>query len=888
MTEKNKAGKGGESPGNIIYDINLLHTLINTLPDLIWLKDPEGRYLMCNPRFENFFGKKASEIVGRTDFDFMTAEQAVFFRDKDKAALEAGRSLTNTEWLTYADDGHKEIVETIKTPMYDNAGNIIGVLGIARDITDRFLAEENLKKSEEKYRYLFASNPAPMWIFDLETLEFLEVNEAAISHYGYTRKEFMSMTLKDIRPSEDVDKLTGYIKATTEDLNQAGIWRHIKKNGEIIHVDISSHLMSFDNRDARLVLIKDVTEKIKADRELKKLLRAVEQSPVTILITDKDGIIEYVNPKFTSMSGYSPEEALGRNVSFLKSPDSKPDNNKKLWDTISSGRDWQGEFRNVSKKGEIFTEFAAISPVFDENKNITHYIAIKEDITERKKDQEKLIKFSLAIEESSDPIFITSLDGTIEYINPAFEKTYGFTREEAIGKTPRILKSGVVPEETYKYLWDTLLSGNEVKGELKNKTKSGKIIDVEASNSPIHDHSGNLIGFISINRDISDRKLAQEELIKAKGKAEESDRLKTAFLNNISHEIRTPMNAILGFSALMSDPDITPQALESYIESIQKGSDQLLSIIVDIIAVSEVMAGTSRVQEEKINLNELLRRVIQPYKSLAEDKNIDFQLKLPVTGDKSEILTDKSKLTRILENLVSNAVRFTDSGHISAGYEIKKSMIEFCISDTGMGIPDKYQPKIFDNFFQVEHTLSRINEGTGLGLSVSKAYTELLGGEIWVESKPGRGSDFYFTVPYIKASPEKTDKKDTLKKPEQKPEKPTNILVAEDDASNSRLIAKLLSRLNVKVLHAKNGMEAVSLLKAHDNIDIVLLDIKMPELDGFQAAAQIREIRPEIILIAQTAYVDDAKVALDAGFNDFISKPFDRNNFISTIEKYIK
>ncbi len=885
MAEKKIPNKAGNK---ISVDRDLLQSLIKTLPDLIWLKDTEGRFLMCNLRFEKLYGKKESEIIGKTDFDFVSADEAMFFRKKDKEALNANRSLTNIEWVTFADDGHREMVETIKTPLYDNNKNIVGVIGIARDITSRYFAEEALRDSEKKYKYLFASNPVPMWIYDIETLKFIEVNRSAINHYGYSRKKFLSMTIKDIRPHEDLERFLEDISAISNNTNSQGVRRHIKKSGEIIYADITSHLITLNRRKARLVLANDVTEKIMADQQINKLLRAIEHSPVSIMITDNKGKIEYVNPKFTSITGYTQGEVLGKDPSFLRSPTEVSEHYKTLWDTISSGKEWQGEFINVNKDGGTFIEHASISPVYDENHTITHYVAVKEDITQRKKDEESLRKFSLGIEESTDAMFITAIDGTIEYINPAFEKIYGFTKKEALGKTPRILKSGSITPEEYKIFWDTLLAGDEVKGEIKNKTKSGEIIDIEGSNSPIHDSSGKLIGFLSINRDITERKQAQAEILKAKEKAEEADKLKTAFLHNISHEIRTPMNSILGFSALMTEPDLPAETLSSYIESIQKSSDHLLSILVDIISVSEAMAKTAAIKTEKTNLNELLNRITNPYKSQAEDKNINFKL-IPALPDReSEIITDKFKLAKIITNIVDNAIKFTDNGRISVGYKIKDQEVEFCVSDTGIGISPKYQSKIFENFFQVEHTLTRTNEGTGLGLSICKAFVELLGGRIWVESTPGAGSGFFFTVPYKNAVLTEEGKREKTDTTAHSATKATKILVAEDDMTNFFLINKLLDRFNMNILHAKNGIEAVNMFKANKDINIVLLDIKMPEIDGFQAAAQIKEIKPEVILIAQTAYVDDAEVALEAGFNDFIPKPFEKGKFISTIEKYIR
>ena len=751
-----KTIKGSSAPENFKLEHINLRILLKTIPDLVWLKDIDGKFLFCNPKFERYIGSKESDILGKSEFDFIDEELALFYHKNDMAAIEANASLINIEWLTYADDGHQELVETIKTPMYCSNGKLIGVLGIARDITERYRAEESLKERESNYRQFFEGNPMPMWIIDLSTLSFLEINQAAITHYGYTKDEFLSMTLKDIRPAEDLDEFHKNISKLIDRNTFSGVARHIKKNKETIYVEITSNEIEFKNRKCHLVLINDITDKKVAEDEFRKLSRATEQSTASIIITNKEGNIEYVNPKFTKLSGYSLKESLGKNPRFLKSGYTNSEEYKKLWETIFSGGEWHGEFKNLKKNGETYFETASISPILNNEGEITHFIALKEDITEKKRNENDLRKFMMGIESSSDAIFITSIDGSIEYINPAFEKIYGYSRSDSLGKTPRILKSGLVTPESYKYFWDTLLAGKSLKGEIKNKTKDGRIINVEGSNNPILDNNGNVVGFLSINRDITDRKLVETELVAAKEKAEEGDRLKTAFLNNISHEIRTPLNGIVGFSALLSEPEIDTETQSGFIESIQKCSDQLLTIINDIVDIADVMAKTTKSYICNVDLNSICYRTANRFRNEASDKNIKLSFVTSFCSDKCEIMTDSSMLVRILSNLISNAVKYTSQGEVKFGFKQKDSFIEFFVTDSGIGIPLEYQPRIFQNFYQVEQSLSRFHKGTGLGLPICKAFTEYLGGKIWFESEPEKGSTFYFTLPYIQ--PEQNNK----------------------------------------------------------------------------------------------------------------------------------
>ena len=375
------------------------------------------------------------------------------------------------------------------------------------------------------------------------------------------------------------------------------------------------------------------------------------------------------------------------------------------------------------------------------------------------------------------------------------------------------------------------------------------------------------------------------DLMVAKRKAEESDQLKTAFLNNISHEIRTPLNAITGFSALLTMPDNSLEAQIMYIESIQKGSDHLLSIFSDIIDVASLEAKAASTQLTRVNLNTRIENLRKHYLTEAKVKNISLVSKTGLPYEKAEILTDRSKLDRILSNLISNAIKFTTKGQIIFGYELKDSLIEFYFSDTGIGVPTELQSKIFESFFQAEKSLTREFEGTGLGLSICKAFIEQMGGEIWLQSEPGKGSTFYFTLPYVQPVPE-------MKAGIQDPDsdiislhKQITALVAEDDEINFKLIKSNLTALNIKVIRAVNGMEAVELCRLHKNIGLVLMDVKMPGMDGYTASKKIRELRPDVIIIAQTAYFDDKETALKNSCDDFIRKPFSREQFILKVKE---
>jgi len=387
--------------------------------------------------------------------------------------------------------------------------------------------------------------------------------------------------------------------------------------------------------------------------------------------------------------------------------------------------------------------------------------------------------------------------------------------------------------------------------------------------------------------DITKRKEMEEDIIKAKEKAEESDRLKTAFLNNISHEIRTPLNAITGFSALLTMPDNDPVSQSMYIDSILKSSDHLLSIVYDIIDMSNIEAKAANIQISKVNLNTIIDKLYKQFLNSASDKKLNIFKKTALQFEKAAIKTDPSKLIKILSNLISNAIKFTTTGNISFGYEVKGSFIEFFVSDTGIGIPHELHSKIFEKFFQVEKDLGRQFEGTGLGLSICKAFVENMGGEIWLHAESGSGSTFYFTLPYEKPGLPVKPEIQLSEVSIPAPKKLRTALIAEDNQINFDLMKTYLESIDFNIIQAVNGIDAVEICRTQKNIDLILMDIKMPGLDGYTATRQIREFLPDVTIIAQTAYSENKEDAIKNGCNDFISKPFTQKQFISKVMESI-
>jgi len=397
--------------------------------------------------------------------------------------------------------------------------------------------------------------------------------------------------------------------------------------------------------------------------------------------------------------------------------------------------------------------------------------------------------------------------------------------------------------------------------------------------------------------DITERKMAELELINEKAHAEESDRLKSSFLANISHEIRTPMNGILGFAELLKEPDLSGEQQQEYIKIMEKSGARMLGIINDIVDISKIEAGQMTVLNDETNLNDKIAHVYNFLKYEAENNGIQLINKNQLAIKEAVIYTDRNKLFVILTNLINNAIKFSPGGTVEFGVSTSSTTgvvnkpieLLFYVKDNGIGIPKERQEAIFERFVQADISKKQACQGAGLGLSIAKAYVEMLGGKIWVESEEGKGSVFYFTLPFSnKPVEEKEFNHEIIIHVEEKQLKQLKILIAEDDESSEKLISIIVSKIGKKIIHARNGIEAVDACRDNPDIDLILMDIQMPEMNGHEATRQIREFNKEVVIIAQTAFAmpGDSNQAIESGCNDYISKPIKRDKLMELVSKY--
>ena len=391
--------------------------------------------------------------------------------------------------------------------------------------------------------------------------------------------------------------------------------------------------------------------------------------------------------------------------------------------------------------------------------------------------------------------------------------------------------------------------------------------------------------------DITNLKQTEKELIIAKEEAEESDRLKSAFLANMSHEIRTPLNGIMGFTELLKMSDVTVEQQHTYLDIIKKGGDRMLSIINDIVDISRIDSGQMKVNYSRTNINELVQSVFSFFKPEADAKEISLICKNALYFEETIVSTDYDKVFAILSNLVKNAIKFTHNGYVELGYRKENSHFEFFVKDSGVGISPEQGEYIFERFRQGSESLTRNYEGTGLGLSISKAYAEMLGGKIWFESKFGIGSVFYFNLPYIPSVTTPTVINDIVPAGQNDQKiKSLVILIVEDNMPSEILMTRLVRPFSKKILKVTTGSDAIEACRNNPDIDLVMMDVKLPGIDGYESTQEIRRFNKDLIIIAQTAFglMGEREKALEAGCTDYISKPINRAVLLGLIEKYFK
>ncbi len=622
-------------------------------------------------------------------------------------------------------------------------------------ITHRWRAEEAIKQSEERYRTMFADSPEPMWIFDLETLAFLEVNQAAVVHYGYSVEEFLSMTIKDIRPMEDIAILLKSVEPTNRTYNQLGEFRHIKKNGEIIDVRITWHSVIFRGRKARHVLVGDITTRKLAEEALKE-----SEEKYRLIVENIGEGFGFVNAKeqfllankaAEMIFGVGPGCLVNMNLNQFVSKEQSEIVQKET-SIRTNGIQSVYELDIIRPNGQIRTIGVTAVPQKDKEGNFLGTYGIFLDITERKLAETALLEseklFRSVLESVSLVGVMLDRNGRITLCNDFLLGLTGWTREEVMHQN---WFDRFVPEKirTTLELFQSSIQKDEITEHYENEiiTRTGDLRLIAWNNIILHDHLGAVSGIASIGEDITERKRMEAEV---KYKNEELQKLnasKDKFFSIIAHDLKSPFNSILGFSQIleeqMKEKDYT--AIEKYSKIINDSSLRAMNLLANLMEWSRSQTGRMEFKLEFCDMAVLIQEVILLLNASALQKSITIDQNLPLT---IRLFADKAMMSTVIRNLVSNAIKFTiPGGRITISMEQTQMEHIFIVQDTGVGISKSGMEKLF----RIEESFStpgtQKEKGTGLGLILCKDFVEMHGGKIWVESEPGIGSVFKFSVP---------------------------------------------------------------------------------------------------------------------------------------------
>jgi PAS domain S-box-containing protein len=800
-----------------------------------------------------------------------------------------------------------------------------------------------------------SSSVATYWINPDARITY--VNESACRSLGYSKDEFMNLPVAEIDPlwaaehwPERLEKIKSEGSLTFESV-------HRRKEGRSFPVEVTATFLIFNGAEYIFSFVTDITHRKQAEDEirklnedlekrveertadLKKLSETVEQSPVTVVITDKNGTIEYVNPTFCEITGYSAKEAIGQNPRILKSGDNPESFYKDLWNIILSGKTWRGELLNRKKNGEEFWESASISPIKNDDGDITHFVAVKEDITAKKQMEEETTRllaetqqrnaelaiinrvgqgltgeldFQKMIELASETLsellkahtlYIALYDKMTHEISFPYYKAGNRQRQQASmilgqGLTSMILQSaqpllcGTLQQQTDQggfiaagdcetYLGVPILAGKEAIGVLSVQ---------HPEPSRYSQDDVRLVSTIAANLGIAlENARLFTETQAAKEAAVDATRAKSEFLANMSHEIRTPMNAIIGMAHLAMKTDLSAKQYD-YLKKVGIAAKSLLGIINDILDFSKIEAGKLAMESVDFKLEDTLNNISTLVGIKTQEKGLELLFKVDPSVP-TVLVGDPLRLGQILINLSNNAVKFTDTGEIVISFELLQKdkaqvTLKFSVRDTGIGMTEEQAVKLFQPFAQADSSTTRKYGGTGLGLTISKRLAEMMGGKIWVESQPSQGSTFSFTANFglgkEKAKRHFRPSPDLLG---------MKVLVVDDNNTSRGILQEMLESFSFEVSLAASGEEGIAELESEEKdkpFELVVMDWRMPGMDGIEASKRIKNHKnlskiPPIILVTAYGREEVMQQAEDVGLEGVLIKPINPSMLFDTI-----
>jgi PAS domain S-box-containing protein len=870
----------------------LYRLTLSNISDAVFLTDTAGEFIFVCPNVHILFGYTEQEVRNMGNISRILGED-IF----DPARLEQMIEIPNIE-RTIKDKNDRSFHVLITVKKTSIRGGT--VMYTCHDVTERKLVEEKLISSESILRLFVEYSPAAIAMFDRE-MRYMVTSRRYITDYRLGDINLEGRSHFEVFPEIDAPRKEIHRRCLAGEImkNEEGMLPRVDGTTDWVRYEMHPWYDVDGSIGGMIFFSEVITESKLAEAEHKRLAERFKLATQAAQIGIWDWEIQndqlIWDDQLYALYGLKPGQFGGNRGEWLKGlhPDDRQYAFELTEKAMHGEAENNGEFRVIWPDGSVHWLKTNGRMFRDENGIPVRMTGVNYDITARKMAEVEIRASEekyRTLTESFDSIITTvDADGIFHYVNQAAARSYNLPADELTGKKMTDIFPLYVAESMLNNIRKVITSHSGMINESVVDVR-GDLRWFSTSIQPLFDTSGDVRLALINAVDITYRKNAEEELRKAKDKAEESDRLKSAFLTNMSHEIRTPMNGILGFTELLRMPGLTEGDRSEYINIIKKSGDRMLNTINDLMEISSIEAGFVSIIKSATNINDTLLFMYSFFEWQAQQKGLELNFKTALPDEDAILNTDKDKLESILINLIRNAIKFTNKGSVVFGYEPKASEIEFFVTDTGIGIPAGRLEAVFDRFVQADITLSRKYEGSGLGLSIAKAYVEILGGKVWVRSEENSGSTFYFTIPWITKAIEnheithaKTTKMDRLLIE-------SKILIAEDEVINYIYLKEILKPFCKSVLWANCGNTAVDMCRADNSIDIVLMDVKMPDINGYDATRQIRAFNKEIIIIAQTAFAirGEREKAIEAGCNDYIAKPYNVDKICDLIIQHMQ
>ena len=615
-------------------------------------------------------------------------------------------------------------------------------------------------------------------------------------------------------------------------------------------------------------------------------------------IMGADGLMKYKSANIEKYFGWLPEERIGASGFSTIHPDDIEQVQRVFYSLLGEDNSVKTlEFRYECKDGsykpiELTAANLLNDPIINgvllNYRDITHRKAIER---ERLKAETTIRTLSLAINQSPVTVFITDLAGNIESVNPRFTEVTGYSREEVIGQNPRIFKAGDRPDFDYKELWNTILSGRNWYGTFHNRKKNGELYWESSVISPVKDNIGTITHFLAVKEDITSRLKSEQEIKLQNNELVRLNAEKDKFFSIIAHDLRGPLGGFMGLTEMMADESIefTETEKKEMTLELSRSARNTFNLLENLLEWSQMDRGLTEFKPQKLELNAMVTECRNIVAQSARKKRIEL---IVAISNEPEVVADKNMIQTIIRNLLSNAIKFTpQGGHVTiSSRPAENNRMVISVKDTGIGMSEKMKNDLFRIDTNIKRPGTEGEMSTGLGLLLCKEFVEKLGGEIWVESTPNQGSVFNFTIPIVGEADKEPSETSTIKvKLITNPILNLNILIAEDDEISARLILAIVKGIGVNISRVKTGFEAVEFCRNNPKTDLVLMDIAMPFMDGYEATRQIRQFNKEVVIIAQTTFglAADREKAIASGCNDYITKPFVKDELDKLIKRHL-